>query len=111
MEPPHLASPKPLVASDHIKDGKYHLLLAASGSVATIKIPNIIQALSRHPSLSIRVLLTDAAAKFLQGQSQEQPSLEEISKYPHVDGIYRDHDEWSIPWTRGAPILHIELRR
>jgi len=28
-----------------------------------------------------------------------------------VDGIYTDSDEWSIPWTRGAKILHIELRR
>lgn len=28
-----------------------------------------------------------------------------------VDGIYLDRDEWLVPWTRGAPILHIELRR
>jgi phosphopantothenoylcysteine decarboxylase len=30
---------------------------------------------------------------------------------PNVDGIYLDADEWAIPWTRGATILHIELRR
>jgi phosphopantothenoylcysteine decarboxylase len=28
-----------------------------------------------------------------------------------VDGVYLDADEWAAPWTRGAPILHIELRR
>jgi phosphopantothenoylcysteine decarboxylase len=28
-----------------------------------------------------------------------------------VDAIYLDHDEWKQPWTRGAAILHIELRR
>lgn len=101
----------PLVAKDHARDGKYHLLLASSGSVATIKLPNIIQALSNHPNLSIRVIVTESAAKFLQGQSAEQPHLDEIRNYPNVDAIYRDEDEWKISWIRGDPILHIELRR
>lgn len=92
-------------------DGKMHLLLAASGSVATIKIPNIIRGLSQHPNLSIRLVLTSSAAHFLQGQADEQPSLAEIRKYPNVDAIYTDESEWVQPWTRGAPILHIELRR
>lgn len=92
-------------------DGKMHLLLAASGSVATIKILNIIRGLSQHPNLSIRLVLTSSAAHFLQGQADEQPSLAEIRKYPNVDAIYTDESEWVQPWTRGAPILHIELRR
>lgn len=92
-------------------DGKVHLLLAASGSVATIKIPNIIRGLSRHPNLSIRLVLTSYAAHFLQGQAGEQPSLAEIRQYPNVDAIYTDEAEWVQPWTRGAPILHIELRK
>lgn len=92
-------------------DGKKHLLLAASGSVATIKIPNIIQGLSQHKDLSIRLVLTSSAAQFLKGQAEEQPSLADIAKMPNVDGIYEDEDEWAHPWTRGAPILHIEMRR
>ncbi|RFU78643.1 flavo [Trichoderma arundinaceum] len=92
-------------------DGKVHLLLAASGSVATIKIPNIIKGLSRHSNLSIRLVLTSSAAHFLQGQADEQPSLTEIRQYPNVDAIYTDESEWVQPWTRGAPILHIELRK
>jgi phosphopantothenoylcysteine decarboxylase len=92
-------------------DGKVHLLLAASGSVATIKIPNIIKGLSQHPNLSIRLVLTSSAAHFLQGQAGEQPSLSEIRKYPNVDAIYTDESEWVQQWTRGAPILHIELRK
>ncbi|KAK4066793.1 hypothetical protein Trihar35433_7220 [Trichoderma harzianum] len=71
-------------------DGKVHLLLAASGSVATIKIPNIIRGLSRHPNLSIRLVLTSSAAEFLQGQAEEQPSLADIRSYPNVDAIYTD---------------------
>lgn len=92
-------------------DGKVHLLLAASGSVATIKIPNIIKGLSRHPNLSIRLVLTSSAAEFLQGQAEEQPSLADIRNYPNVDAIFTDESEWVQPWTRGAPILHIELRK
>lgn len=100
-----------LKASDHLNDGKTHLLLAATGSVATIKIPNIIKALSKHSNLSIRLILSKSASEFLQGQSSEQPSLVEIAAYPNLDGIYHDEDEWRKPWVRGDNILHIELRR
>lgn len=92
-------------------DGKRHLLLAASGSVATIKIVPIVKALSNRPNLSIRIVLTPSAARFLDGQSEEQPSLGEIARYVNVDGIYSDASEWTPAWTRGAPILHIELRK
>lgn len=103
-------------------DGKVHLLLAASGSVATIKIPNIIQSLlSTHgPStLSIRLILTTSAANFLAGQAAEQPDFPSLLAIPGVDGIYLDDDEWGRGatigkdgvWRRGLSVLHIELRR
>jgi phosphopantothenoylcysteine decarboxylase len=101
----------PFKASDFSNDGKKHLLLAASGSVATIKIPNIVTALSHHPNLSIRLVLTKSAAQFLAGQSHEQPHLASLSQIKNVDGIFYDEDEWAHPWQRGNPILHIELRR
>jgi phosphopantothenoylcysteine decarboxylase len=97
--------------ADHENDGKHHILLAASGSVATIKIPNIVQALAQHPNISIRIVLTPSAEEFLKGQSAEQPRLGSLLKVPNVDEIYLDEDEWSRPWVRGDKILHIELRR
>jgi phosphopantothenoylcysteine decarboxylase len=103
-------SPAAAVAAS-IQDGKTHILLAASGSVATIKLPNIISALGQHPNLSIRVILTKAAARFLCGQSGEQPAVSSLASLPNVDGIHLDEDEWVQPWTRNAKILHIELRR
>ncbi|EKG21532.1 Flavoprotein [Macrophomina phaseolina MS6] len=103
--------PPPLTAAAHAHDNKQHLLLCASGSVATIKIPNIIAALAAHPRLSIRVVLTPSASRFLAGQSAEQPSLASIAALPNVDGVYLDEDEWREPWVRGNAILHIELRR
>lgn len=103
-------------------DGKVHLLLAASGSVATIKIPNIITTLltTYPPShLSIRLILTSSARNFLAGQAAEQPPLSSLLAIPGVDGIYLDDDEWGRGesvgsegvWTRGRSVLHIELRR
>lgn len=100
-----------LRAVDHLNDGKKHLLLCATGSVATIKIPNIVQALARHNDLSIRLIFTQSAKEFLQGQSDEQPSISALAEYKNVDGVYFDEDEWSKPWIRGDSILHIELRR
>jgi phosphopantothenoylcysteine decarboxylase len=101
----------PFDSSLYINDNKHHLLLCCTGSVATIKLPVILNLLSTNHNLSIRVVLTAAAAQFLAGQSLEQPSLASISTYPNVDGIYLDADEWDTPWVRGAKILHIELRR
>jgi phosphopantothenoylcysteine decarboxylase len=98
-------------AKESLDEGKIHILLAASGSVATIKLPNIAEALGRHPNVSIRIIITQSAEKFLTGQSQEQPPLESLRELPGVDGIYRDEDEWKSPWIRGEPILHIELRK
>lgn len=100
-----------LKASDHHSDHKHHLLLAATGSVATIKILLILHALSQHSNLSIRLIFSDSARQFLQGQSAEQPSLASLKKIKNVDGIYFDSHEWSKPWVRGDSILHIELRR
>ncbi|KAI6892479.1 flavoprotein [Hortaea werneckii] len=98
-------------AADHVNDGKHHLLLAATGSVATIKIPSIVGALAKYDNVSIIVILTESSCNFLQGQSGEQPSLAQIAHMKNVNGIYRDEDEWRKPWVRGDSILHIELRR
>ena len=103
--------PDPFIASEYASDKKKHLLLASSGSVATIKLPNIVQRLSRYNDLSIRIVLTKAAENFLAGQSSEQPLLDSLHDIKNVDGIYRDEDEWGKPWVRGGSILHIELRR
>lgn len=117
FESPHASDSQPnslppiLKASDHHSDHKHHLLLAATGSVATIKIPLILHALSQHPNLSIRLVISESARQFLQGQAAEQPSLASLSTIPNVDGIYFDEHEWSKPWVRGDSILHIELRR
>ncbi|GAB7342202.1 hypothetical protein MBLNU457_g0451t1 [Dothideomycetes sp. NU457] len=108
-QPAH-TSTLPFRAADYSNDNKPHILLASTGSVATIKLPLIAEALSHH-NVTIRILLTPSASEFLQSQSAEQPPYKTLLALPNVEGIYTDADEWSVPWTRGASILHIELRR
>lgn len=104
-------SEKRFSAAEYADDTKVHILLAASGSVATIKLPLIAQALVSHSNVSIRIVVTQNAKEFLQGQADEQPRLDSLSEIRGIDGIYYDDDEWSKPWVRGDKILHIELRR
>lgn len=92
-------------------DGRKHVLLAASGSVATIKLIPIIEGLAHHKDLSIRIILTTSATHFLAGQSREQPTVSALHYMPNVDAVYTDSSEWAKPWKRGAPILHINLRK
>ena len=106
-----MADSQPFFAAEYAHDGKHHILLAATGSVATIKLPLIAYDLAKHPNVSIRIVVTPAAAQFLQSQTAEQPSLATLRDLPGVDGIYQDPDEWAKPWVRGDKILHIELRR
>jgi phosphopantothenoylcysteine decarboxylase len=105
-----MAEPQPFSAAEHAHDGKHHILLAASGSVATIKLPLIAYDLVKHPNVSVRIVVTPAAAQFLQSQAAEQPSLMSMLDLPGVDGIYQDSDEWAKPWVRGDKVLHIELK-
>lgn len=98
-------------AEEFAHDNKHHILLAASGSVATIKLPLIAETLARHSNVAIRIVLTQSASQFLRGQSQEQPHLLALQRISAVEAIYHDEDEWKKPWVRGDKILHIELRR
>ncbi|KOS40645.1 hypothetical protein ACN38_g8499 [Penicillium nordicum] len=100
-------SPTPFIAQQYTNDKKIHVLLAA----ATTKLPNIAEALCCNKNISIRILVTDPEEKFIAGQSSEQPALENLLQIDGVDAIYRDEDEWSPSWTRGGPVLHIELRK
>ncbi|CAG8894699.1 unnamed protein product [Penicillium egyptiacum] len=99
--------PMPFVAEQYANDKKVHVLLAA----ATIKLPNIAEALCRNKNISVRILVTEPAENFIVGQSLEKPVLDTLLRIDGVDAIYRDEDEWSPPWTRGGPVLHIELRK
>ncbi|KAG7750225.1 hypothetical protein KL912_000785 [Ogataea haglerorum] len=85
-------------------DDKIHILIGATGSVATIKIPMIIDKLFKLygvDKVSIQLVVTQAAEHFLRGL-----------KISTEVKIWRENEEWSTPMTKpGDPILHVELRK
>ncbi|KAH8254215.1 hypothetical protein KR032_008901 [Drosophila birchii] len=78
-----------------------NVMIAATGSVATIKLAQLIQELSdeRLPyKFHLKVLITEAAKHFF-----------ELEQIPENVPIYHNRDEW-ITWNkRGDPVLHIDL--
>ena len=87
-------------------DDKVHILIGATGSVATIKIPMIIDKLFKiygTDKVSIQLVVTRAAEHFLRGM-----------KISSEVKIWREQEEWSAPVNKikpGDPILHVELRK
>ncbi|TID20444.1 hypothetical protein CANINC_003561 [Pichia inconspicua] len=87
-------------------DDKIHILIGATGSVATIKILMIIDKLFKiygTDKVSIQLVVTRAAEHFLRGM-----------KISTEVKIWREQEEWSAPMNKikpGDPILHVELRK
>ncbi|XP_039482602.1 phosphopantothenoylcysteine decarboxylase [Drosophila santomea] len=78
-----------------------NVMIAATGSVATIKLAQLIRELSdeRLPfKFHLKVLITESAKHFF-----------ELEQIPENVPIYHNRDEW-ITWNkRGDPVLHIDL--
>lgn len=84
-------------------DKKIHVLIGATGSVATIKVPLIIDKLFKiftPEKVSIQLVVTKPAEHFLRG----------LKLSTHVK-IWREEDEWSYIKKIGDPVLHHELRK
>ncbi|VDM07322.1 unnamed protein product [Wuchereria bancrofti] len=77
--------------------GKFHLLIGITGSVASIKLSELITELRKNSpeeKLVIRIVATDAARTFIDESGFDIP-------------IYNDMDEWNMWKKRGDPVLHI----
>ncbi|XP_077452468.1 phosphopantothenoylcysteine decarboxylase isoform X2 [Stigmatopora argus] len=74
------------------------VLVGVTGSVAALKLPNLVSELLLLPGVDVRVVTTEHAQHFY--------SPEEVSAK-----VYSDKDEWEMWSQRSDPVLHIELRR
>ncbi|SSD60051.1 uncharacterized protein SCODWIG_01812 [Saccharomycodes ludwigii] len=86
-----------------VDDAKIHILIGATGSVATIKIPLIINKFFKKytpEKVSIQLILTKSAERFLKG-----------AKISSNVKIWTDEDEWFGFKKIGDPIFHTELRK
>ncbi|XP_043219521.1 phosphopantothenoylcysteine decarboxylase-like [Amphibalanus amphitrite] len=89
---------------DPEQSGDCHILLCCTGSVASLKVPELAALLQRAPAagrraVTVRVVSTDAARHFFS-PSDLPPGVQH----------YTDADEWSAWRGRGDPVLHIALR-
>ncbi|CAO3700059.1 hypothetical protein CU097_015460 [Rhizopus azygosporus] len=74
-----------------------NILIGATGSVATIKVPLIVNLLKQYPHVNVKVVFTEAAYFFV--------------KDVEIDcEVYTDKDEWGSWKKISDPILHIQLR-
>ncbi|XP_023320354.1 phosphopantothenoylcysteine decarboxylase [Eurytemora carolleeae] len=76
-----------------------NVLLGCTGSVASIKIPEILEKLKENSEISVKLVVTEHSQHFL-------PPLESLG----VDYLTDTH-EWDCWKSRGDPVLHIELRK
>ncbi|KAL6258713.1 phosphopantothenoylcysteine decarboxylase [Pogonomyrmex barbatus] len=73
------------------------VLVGCTGSVATIKLPQLVEIL-RQNHLEVRVVVTERAKHFLK-DAQLPPEIQVLS----------DTVEWAAWQDRGDPVLHIDL--
>lgn len=75
-----------------------NVLVGATGSVAAVRVPALVEALTADGH-AVKVVATDAAAYFFDAKQVIAP-------------VYRDADEWpGDRYTRGDSVLHIKLRK
>ena len=76
-----------------------NILLACTGSVATIKVPVLIEEiLKSNKNHKIRLIMTKHSQHFVK-----------IGELPKNVEVFTDKDEWEMWSERGDPVLHIEL--
>ena len=78
-----------------------NILIGCSGSVATLKIPEILENLREIENFNIKLVVTENSKHFL-------PELSVLGTVGET--VLVDSDEWNSWKHRGDPVLHIELR-
>ena len=92
-------------------DSKKNILLCISGSVATIKIPELFVKL--HKEYNVRMLCSSSSSlHFLSKSKAYNPKYYEL--FEQLGGfnlIVTDTEEWDLWNIKGDIVLHIELRK
>ncbi|KAI9025295.1 flavoprotein [Phycomyces nitens] len=76
---------------------QFNILIGTTGSVASIKIPELVRILKQDPRVNVKVVPTKASSFFFKE--------EEIDAQVHTD-----EEEWAIWKRKTDPVLHINLR-
>lgn len=79
------------------KSSKKKVLVGCTGSVATIKLPQLVEKLYQR-DVEVRVVVTERAKHFLKE-----------AELPNGCQVLSDTVEWAAWQDRGDPVLHIDL--
>jgi phosphopantothenoylcysteine decarboxylase len=95
------------MSNDESHRRQRHLLLGVTGSVAAIKVKELVHNFSLH-NIDTIVIPTEIAKHFIHLEDSwcSHGSVSDI-KCPCY---FEDNDEWSLWKVRGDPVLHIILR-
>ncbi|CAO3630997.1 unnamed protein product [Cunninghamella blakesleeana] len=77
---------------------QWNILVGATGSVASIKIPNMVNELKKKPGVNVKVVPTKPGHFFFKDLKVDAE-------------IHTDDEEWSLWKQKTDPVLHIELRK
>lgn len=82
---------EPFVSASFRRPGAYHVLLLTTGSVASIKIPFIVQALleDRERRFEVQVAATNTSLTFFDPKLVEQVSKGKSK-------VWSDEQEWGV---------------
>lgn len=83
-------------------DNTKNVLIACTGSVATIKLPELVHIFlsSSETACRVKIIVTEHAKHFF-----------DRSEIPENVPVLTDADEWKAWQCRGDPVLHIDLTK
>lgn len=128
MSVPHsLQSPYAPLARPPTAARPLHVVLACTGSVASVKVPLLAERLVSMGHVHVHIVATGSALHFFERRAVEQldPSGASYSAHDLAEAnrtgahghapprvrVWTDEDEWAAFTKIGDPVLHIELRR
>jgi hypothetical protein len=85
---------------DKYADGKRHILVGATGSVASVKIPLIVKSLLAHEDVEVQVIVTKAAKHFFD--------VEKLKTELGVK-VWEDDDDWKVNIPSNLNFLTLRL--
>ena len=123
--PASLQSPYPPVPQPPSAERPLHVVLASTGSVASVKIPLIVEELMSYSNVRVQIVASDSSLRFYdrrfidQYSGSEEYTVASLAKENSLGcsatqpraHLWTTADEWSSFTAIGDPILHIELRR
>ncbi|KAJ1974807.1 hypothetical protein H4R35_003435 [Dimargaris xerosporica] len=79
---------------------RFRILVGATGSVASIKVPELVRLLHALENVEVQVVATPKALHFFDPQ--------DVSP---LCPVHTDQGEWATWAAKGDPVVHIELRK